>query len=149
MDYAERLELLIKELKISPNKFATKIGKTSAGLYKLLNRQYKKGLSNEIANAICEAFPQVSYLWLTIGKGDMFLSDDFDSKTAFRKVPKEPDEIANEKQAEYSREKDGIIKELKEIIEHQKAIIKNYQEHMEKKKSSVLEEKKNNDTTAL
>ena len=58
--------------------------------------------------------------------------------------------IMNEPICKYNfNEKDGIIKDLKDIIELQKALIKNYQEQIEKKEVSALGKKKNNDTGAL
>lgn len=69
----ERILELIDFLKISKNKFSTKVLGLSAST-KIDNIiKGKNGISPEFANEICTAVPEISYEWLHKGSGDMLI----------------------------------------------------------------------------
>jgi len=71
MTASERLDVLLKHLKISANKLALeKLGyKDNVKIYHI--RHNRNNFSPKIARDITEAFPEISYSWLLTGEGDM------------------------------------------------------------------------------
>lgn len=66
----ERIESVIKMAQMSTNAFARHIGlPRGENLYQI--KRGNNGISVDLANRICDKFPQVSKLWLLTGDGDM------------------------------------------------------------------------------
>lgn len=65
----ERIKALRKELKLSQDAFAEKIGMTGGGVSLL--ELGKRGVTEQVIKSICREF-NVDYLWLTTGEGEMF-----------------------------------------------------------------------------
>ncbi len=79
----ERLKELRRRLDISQEAFGKKIGVTRSAVC-----NYESGsrsLTDRTIKDICREF-NVSYLWLTEGAGDMFLSDEADTTAMFDQI---------------------------------------------------------------
>ena len=60
------LERLLKEMRYSANEFSKEIGVTPSALYHVINSANR--LSTDLANRIILRFPEVNYLFLTLGQ---------------------------------------------------------------------------------
>ena len=72
MDIGERILILIKELKLTGQKFAESINVNSSNITHIVNNRNKP--SYQIISGIMNAYPNVSPDWLINGNGDMFRS---------------------------------------------------------------------------
>ena len=71
----ERLEAVIHWSNMTINAFARHIGLLRGeNLYQI--KKGNNGLSINVANLICEKFPEIDELWLLTGKNSMLLSED-------------------------------------------------------------------------
>lgn len=63
---------LLEELKMNPKQLSESLGKERAQwAYDILNENKKVGISKNIAELICNKYPNISKSWLLTGEGDM------------------------------------------------------------------------------
>jgi len=66
----EVLEGLLSYLKISANKLSSEIGLTAnTSIYHIKNG--RNGISPDLANKIVDRYPEINYIWLLTGEGEM------------------------------------------------------------------------------
>lgn len=112
----ERLAELRKELNLSMEKFASRIGITRSAISKMENGT--SGISEQTILSICREF-RVNYFWLTEGEGEMFTGTP---QTVVDEIAEDyklddRDKRIIEKYLELSPEKREVIKEyLKSIF---------------------------------
>lgn len=70
-----RLKFLRKSLGLSQDAFAEKIGMKGSSISLL--ESGARNMTTQVTKSICREF-NVDYIWLTTGKGDMFLEEDED-----------------------------------------------------------------------
>ena len=82
------LQRVLDYLNMNPKQLSDKIGKDRPQwAYDVLNPNKKVGISKDISERICNAFPDISRSWLLTGEGEMLSSSEcitipiFDSKT--------------------------------------------------------------------
>jgi repressor LexA len=68
---SERLDMLLKQLDITPYQLAKELGEKPTKLYNILNAKAKP--SYETLNSILEQYPQINMNWLFRGEGDMLM----------------------------------------------------------------------------
>ena len=74
-DVWPRIEMVIRWSGMSTNAFARHIGlPRGENLYQI--KKGNNGLSMNVANLICEKFPEIDELWLLTGKRDMLSLED-------------------------------------------------------------------------
>lgn len=66
----ERLKKIRKELDLSQEEFAKRLGVTGGGISKL--EKGERNITEQMLKSICREF-KVNYLWLTEGLGEMFM----------------------------------------------------------------------------
>lgn len=87
----ERLKELRKTLDISQEAFGDKIGVTRSAVCNYENGT--RSITTRVIKDICREF-NVSYLWLTEGVGDMFLSDEVNTTAMFDRIMSGSNETA-------------------------------------------------------
>ena len=75
MSPADRIELLIKHSKLNRRHLGIRLGyKDGTALYHIIKG--RNNISANLANKICDAFPDVNYNWLMGGEGEMLLNKE-------------------------------------------------------------------------
>lgn len=76
LEAKDRLKIVLEELRYSANELSKELGYSSpSSVYHVLNGL--NNLSTDMANKITTRFPEVSYLYLTQGKGSPLLTPKF------------------------------------------------------------------------
>jgi transcriptional regulator with XRE-family HTH domain len=120
MEIKERVNLFIKEKKISQRKFAISIGKSTAYVNNII-----KNISSDVVLNISNAYPDLSIEWLITGEGSMLKSEN---------TP-----VVSEPQANYGpaqNQDSDYISYLKETI---KETIKDRERKIDKKDDEIKE----------
>lgn len=70
----ERIQAVVAYSEMSMNRFAIHIGlPRGENLYQI--KRGHNGVSHDVADRICEKFPEIDELWLLTGKGQMLRND--------------------------------------------------------------------------
>lgn len=127
MNPIERIELILINFQINSAQFTKKIGVSQSWVYDLKIGKIKK-ISEEVADKIVNAFPEINKIWLLTGEGEMLrtspnLPAPFTQSSTFSgqqlgsvTVPAEAWAII-QAQAESLRAKDEQISRLITLIE--------------------------------
>jgi repressor LexA len=74
---------LLKELGMNPKQLSDSLGKERPQwAYDILNENKNVGISKNIAELVCEKFPQINKSWLLTGEGDMLTQKEEAPKTS-------------------------------------------------------------------
>ena len=74
---------LLKELGMNPKQLSESLGKERPQwAYGILNENKNVGISKNIAELVCEKFPQINKSWLLTGEGDMLTQKEEAPKTS-------------------------------------------------------------------
>ena len=74
---------LLKELGMNPKQLSDSLGKERPQwAYDILNENKNVGISKNIAEVVCEKFPQINKSWLLTGEGDMLTQKEEAPKTS-------------------------------------------------------------------
>lgn len=111
MEDSQRLQIIIDNLKLTPNAFSKEIGlERPEIIYNVLKG--KNGLSRKLASLITTKYTNISYAWLLSGEGSPFVEN-----------------VLNEPMAEYSNElKDNSINDLLKQIKDKDRLIATLEE---------------------
>ena len=73
----KRFNELLKELGMNPKQLSDSLGKDRPQwAYDILNENKNVGISKNIAELVCEKFPQINKSWLLTGEGKMLLANN-------------------------------------------------------------------------
>ena len=79
----ERLKALRTELGFSQEEFGKRLGVTKSAISKL--EKNERGITEQMIKLICKEF-KVDYIWITTGKGEMFIEPDFDTMETIDRI---------------------------------------------------------------
>jgi transcriptional regulator with XRE-family HTH domain len=108
-----KINQLCKALNLSQVEFGEKLGVTQSSISQIKS---KNKISSRMIATICAVFPQVNKVWLTTGKGEMFVTS-----------PGEEASIVKEDHQPYSKygaEIDDMIRILVEIMQSSNTTVK-------------------------
>jgi transcriptional regulator with XRE-family HTH domain len=89
---SNRIDLLLKELKLSSQEFADKMDISVNGVY----NWKKRDLGSSVINKIVKVFPQVNAEWLLTGNGEILKSTEAAAKTFIPTGNKLHDDVIEE-----------------------------------------------------
>lgn len=119
----ENVKILRKELHMTQEEFAQRLGITGGGISKL--EKGERNLTEQMAKSICREF-NVSYAWLVDGVGEMFLDEDLSTTAAFDRIMAGENEMAKALFKAFTKLDDSEWEMLKKIIDE-------VQENLQKK----------------
>ena len=126
MTQGERVKQIRKSLNLTMEKFGSRLGVTKTAIS--LIESGKNNLTDANIKAICREF-NVDYLWLTTGKGEMFIENDNDTIELIDRIMTGENEFHKNLMKSFARldeddlltlEKllDGFISSYKESLTH-------------------------------
>jgi len=104
---SNRMREIMNDLRLSEDELGMRIGSRKGDIIRNILKM-RNGISHNVANRICEFFPQYSYEWVRHGEGEKY-------RTA--------NEIKSGPECPQCTEKDLLITELRELLNHYKEII--------------------------
>ncbi|GGX23716.1 hypothetical protein [Aquimarina muelleri] len=86
MDAGQRILKVIDHLKVSKNKFSTKLLGLSASTKIDHIIKGRNDLTSEFCNEICSVAPEINYTWLFKGEGEMLKENVEDNKKSYEDI---------------------------------------------------------------
>ncbi|MDD3712907.1 MAG: hypothetical protein PHZ28_05385 [Candidatus Izemoplasmatales bacterium] len=122
MKSSERLEEILKYLKISANKLSVEIGlKDNTKIYHI--KKDRNDISPEMAKLITDRFSEINYSWLLTGEGEML-----NNQTMIHEPPTEHYALA---------EKEKIIEWLNRELEDKRGMIRHLIDESNQKNNEI------------